>query len=152
MSSKFLILTQNLKLFFMPASILIIDDYDDNRELLRVMLEQAGYVVSEARGGREGIEMARASPPDVALVDLSMPGLDGWEVLDQLRADERTRGILCAAISAYADGARALALAHGFDAYLTKPFRRNELLETVERLLREPLVQKQETSAREEVS
>jgi CheY-like chemotaxis protein len=136
----------------MPASILIIDDYDDNRELLRVMLEQAGYVVSEARGGREGIEMAHASPPDVALVDLSMPGLDGWEVLDQLRADERTQSILCAAISAYADGARARALAHGFDAYLTKPFRRNELIETVERLLREPLVQKQETSAREEVS
>jgi CheY-like chemotaxis protein len=134
----------------MPASILIIDDYEDNRELLRVMLGQAGYVVSEARGGREGIEMARASPPDVALVDLSMPGLDGWEVLDQLRADQRTRGILCSAISAYADGARARALAHGFDAYLIKPFRRNELLETVERLLRESLVQKQETETREQ--
>ncbi|HEV7377692.1 MAG TPA: response regulator [Pyrinomonadaceae bacterium] len=138
----------------MPASILIIDDYEDNRELLRVMLEQAGYVVSEARGGREGIEMARNEPPDVALVDLSMPGLDGWAVLDELRADERTQGILCAAVSAYADGARMRALTHGFDAYLTKPFRRNELLETVERLLVEPRTQKQETesSAREEVS
>jgi CheY-like chemotaxis protein len=138
----------------MPASILIIDDYEDNRELLRVMLEQAGYSVSEARGGREGIEMARNAPPDVALVDLSMPGLDGWAVLDELRADERTQSILCAAVSAYADGARLRALAHGFDAYLTKPFRRNELLKTVERLLAEPRVQKQETEsrAREEVS
>jgi CheY-like chemotaxis protein len=138
----------------MPASILIIDDYEDNRELLRVMLEQAGYNVSEARGGSEGIEMARAAPPDVALVDLSMPGLDGWDVLDELRADEQTQGVLCAAVSAYADGARLRALAHGFDAYLTKPFRRNELLETVERLLTEPRVQKQETesSAREEIS
>ena len=139
----------------MPANILIIDDYEDNRELLRVMLEQTGYAVSEARGGREGIEMARAAPPpDVALIDLSMPGLDGWDVLDELRADERTQSILCAAVSAYADGARVCALAHGFDAYLTKPFRRSELLETVERLLAEPRVKKQETasSAREEVS
>jgi CheY-like chemotaxis protein len=138
----------------MPASILIIDDYEDNRELLRVMLEQAGYVVGEARGGREGIEMARAAAPDLALVDLSMPGLDGWDVLNELRADKRTQSILCAAVSAYADGARTRALAHGFDAYLTKPFRRNELLETVERLLAEPRTQKQETksSAQEEIS
>jgi two-component system cell cycle response regulator DivK len=138
----------------MPASILIIDDYEDNRELLRVMLEQAGYAVSEARGGREGIEMARATAPDVALIDLSMPGVDGWAVLDELRADERTQGICCAAVSAYADGAKMRALAHGFDAYLTKPFRRNELLEIVERLLAEPRVQRQETetSAREEIS
>jgi CheY-like chemotaxis protein len=121
----------------MPASILIIDDYADNRELLRVMLEQGGYLVREAAGGREGIEMARDAVPDIALVDLSMPGLDGWSVLNELRADERTRNILCAAISAYADGARMRALTHGFDAYLTKPFRRTELLETVEGLLAE---------------
>ncbi|MDT4953499.1 MAG: hypothetical protein QOJ02_1637 [Acidobacteriota bacterium] len=138
----------------MPASILIIDDYADNRELLRVMLEQSGYLVSEADDGREGIEMARSAPPDIALVDLSMPGLDGWEVLDELRADERTQSISCAAVSAFADGARARALEHGFDAYLTKPFRRIELLETVESLLAKRRVQKTETesSLREEVS
>jgi len=99
------------------------------------MLEQEGYVVSEAGDGLEGIEMARAEKPDAALVDLSMPGLDGWNVLKELRADEQTAGIPCAAVSAFADGARERALAHGFNAYLTKPFRRNELLETVERLL-----------------
>ena len=119
----------------MPNRILIIDDYADNRELLRLMLEQEGYVVSEAGDGREGIEMARADLPDAALVDLSMPGLDGWNVLKELRADERMARIPCAAISAFADGARARALAHGFDAYLTKPFRRSELLEVIERLL-----------------
>ncbi|HEX8891286.1 MAG TPA: response regulator [Pyrinomonadaceae bacterium] len=119
----------------MPSRILIIDDYADNRELLRLMLEQEGYVVSEAGDGLEGIEMARAEKPDAALVDLSMPGLDGWNVLKELRADEQTAGIPCAAVSAFADGARERALAHGFNAYLTKPFRRNELLETVERLL-----------------
>jgi CheY-like chemotaxis protein len=119
----------------MPNRILIIDDYADNRELLRLMLEQVGYVVSEAGDGSEGLEMARREPPDAALVDLSMPGLDGWNVLKALRADERTLGIPCAAVSAFADGARDRALAHGFNAYLTKPFRRSELLETIEQLL-----------------
>lgn len=119
----------------MRASILIIDDYADNRELLRLMLEQAGYAVQEASDGRTGLEIARDSHPDMALIDLSMPGLDGWEVLSNLRADKSTATMLCVAVSAYADGARARALEHGFDGYLTKPFRRLELLETVENLL-----------------
>jgi len=121
----------------MPASILIIDDYADNRELLRLMLEQAGYLVQEATDGLSGLEIARVTRPDIALVDLSMPGLDGWELLSQLRADEHTRAVICVAVSAHAEGARTLALAHGFDAYLTKPFRRTDLLETVVNLLAE---------------
>ncbi|MDT4965524.1 MAG: hypothetical protein QOJ64_261 [Acidobacteriota bacterium] len=119
----------------MPASILIIDDYADNRELLRLMLEQAGYLVHEATDGDAGLEIARNARPDMALVDLSMPGLDGWEVLKILRADDDMAAIICVAVSAYADGARMRALDHGFDAYLTKPFRRLELLETVANLL-----------------
>ena len=119
----------------MPVSILIIDDYADNRELLRLMLEQAGYLVREAEGGREGVLMAREAPPDAALIDLSMPGLDGWAVIEELRADERTRHIPCAAISAFADGARVRALRSGFDAYLTKPFRQSDLIRMVEQLL-----------------
>lgn len=128
----------------MSANILIIDDNADNRELLRLMLEQVGYLMREASDGRTGIEMAQDLPPDIALIDLSMPGLDGWGVLSLLRADERTQNISCAAVSAYAERARERALAHGFDAYLTKPFRRIELLETVERLLAERQVQKQQ--------
>jgi two-component system cell cycle response regulator DivK len=131
----------------MPASILIIDDYEDNRELLRLMLEQEGHQVREARNGREGIKMAQEAPPDIALIDLSMPGLDGWGVLSELRADERTQNISCAAVSAFADGARARALAHGFNAYLTKPYRRSDLIETVERLLAERKGQKQQTES-----
>jgi CheY-like chemotaxis protein len=138
----------------MSASILIIDDYADNRELLRLMLEQNGYVVREAQDGREGIRVACDAQPDAALIDLSMPGLDGWDVLNELRADARTRNIPCAAISAFADGAREDALSHGFDAYLTKPFRRNELIRTVEHLLAQDRISKQPTadSHREEVS
>ena len=117
----------------MPTNILVIDDYADNRELLRLMLEPDGYLVREARDGREGLEMARATPPDIALIDLSMPGLDGWSVIKELRGDERTRHILCATVSAFADGARERALAQGFDAYLTKPFTAQSLIGAIER-------------------
>lgn len=120
----------------MPASILIADDYDDNRELLRLMLESAGHRVREARNGRELIEAARAERFDLALVDLSMPVLDGWAALAELRADERTRALPCVAVTAFAaEPDRQSALAAGFDAYVSKPFRSRDLLEVIERLL-----------------
>jgi CheY-like chemotaxis protein len=119
----------------MPADILIVDDYEDNRELLRLMLEAEGHSVREAGSGRAGLQMAFDEAPDLILVDLSMPGLDGWGVLRELRADERTRHVPCAAVTAFDDGERAGALAQGFDAYLPKPYHRTELVETVARLL-----------------
>jgi CheY-like chemotaxis protein len=119
----------------MPDSILIADDYEDNRELLRIMLEVVGYNIREARNGRECVLMAQAEPPDLLLVDLSMPVLDGWGVLRELRADERTSGIPCVAVTAFADPTRERALAAGFDGYISKPFKSKELLDTVERLL-----------------
>lgn len=119
----------------MPASILIADDYEDNRELLRLILEVIGYRIREARNGRECVSMAQAEPPDLLLVDLSMPELDGWGVLKELRADDRTRHIPCVAVTAFADPARARAIAAGFDAYVSKPFKSKELIETVESIL-----------------
>jgi CheY-like chemotaxis protein len=119
----------------MPSSILIADDYADNRELLRLMLSVVGYEIREARDGRECIRMALAEPPDLLLIDLSMPVLDGWDVLRELRADERTRAIPCVAFTAIADLDHERALAKGFDAYLAKPFNAKDLLLTVERLL-----------------
>lgn len=122
----------------MPTRILIADDYDDNRELLRLMLENAGYDVREARDGREFVEAARAEPPDVALIDLSMPVLDGWRALSELRADARTRTLPCVAVTAYAaEVDRQRAIAAGFDAYVTKPFRSTDLVEVVERLIKD---------------
>jgi len=118
------------------AHILIAEDYDDNRELLRVTLEAAGYSVRETRNGRECVAAARAEVFDLALIDLSMPVLDGWAALRELRADERTRTLTCVAITAHAavpDGRAALAA--GFDAYLSKPFHIAELLQLVARLL-----------------
>lgn len=120
----------------MPTRILIADDYDDNRELLRLMLENAGYAVREARDGREFVEAARAELPDVALIDLSMPVLDGWRALSELRSDARTRTLPCVAVTAFAaEIDRQRALAAGFDAYVTKPFRSTDLIEVVERLV-----------------
>lgn len=119
----------------MPANILIVDDYADNRELLRLMLEAAGHHVSEAENGRTGLEMALAEIPDLILADLSMPQLDGWGLLRELRADERTRGIPCVAVTAFVDREQARNFAQSFDAFLPKPFRRAELIEMVEHLL-----------------
>jgi len=119
----------------MPARILIADDFDDNRELLRHMLESAGHSVRETRDGREFVEAARAEHFDVALIDLSMPVLDGWAALAELRADERTRNLPCVAVTAFAaEHDRERALASGFDAYISKPFRSRDLTEVIDRL------------------
>lgn len=121
----------------MPASILIADDYDDNRELLRLMLETEGYLIREARNGHEALDAARAEVPAAALIDLSMPLLDGWGLLRALRADERTRSIPCVAVTAFAANQdRQRALEAGFDAYISKPFRAKELLELVNGIVR----------------
>jgi two-component system, cell cycle response regulator DivK len=118
----------------MPARILIADDYDDNRELLRLMLESDGHTISEAVNGRECVRMALEDPPDLCLLDLSMPVLDGWGALRELRADKRTRHIPCIAVTAFSDTARGRT-SEKFDAYISKPFRGRDLLETVARLL-----------------
>ncbi|MET0647826.1 MAG: response regulator [Pyrinomonadaceae bacterium] len=116
----------------MPDSILIADDYDDNRELLRLMLEGEGYHIREARNGREALDAALEEAPAVALIDLSMPSLDGWGLLREMRADERTRAVPCVAVTAFAGNQdRARALEAGFDAYISKPFRAKELIELV---------------------
>jgi len=119
----------------MAANILIADDYEDNLELLRLLLVAADYKVIEARNGAECLKMARKLRPDLIMVDLSMPVLDGWEMFRALRADERTAAILCIAVTAHGENDRDRALRAGFNAYLSKPFRGSELLETVARLL-----------------
>ena len=119
----------------MPARILIADDYDDNRELLRLMLESAGHDVRETRDGRECLAEIERDLPDVALLDLSMPVLDGWQVLTELRRGERTRSLPCVAVTAFAsEQDRERALAAGFDAFISKPFRSKDLLEVIARL------------------
>lgn len=119
----------------MPATILIADDYEDNRELLRIMLSTAQYEVREAANGQQCLAMAKAHPPDLILVDLNMPLVDGWDLVKEIKADQNLAHIPCIAVSAYTELIKGLNAQSEFSACLTKPFRREELLETVARVL-----------------
>jgi DNA-binding response OmpR family regulator len=116
--------------------VLVIDDEGPIRLLCRVNLEAAGMEVSEAQDGPSGVEAARAGRPDVILLDVMMPGMDGWEVFGELLKDERTAKIPIVFLTARAelrDQARGLELG-GVD-YVTKPFNPLELAPLVDDLL-----------------
>ncbi len=126
----------------MRPTILIAEDYDDNRELLRLLLAGANYEVREARNGLECLDLACQNPPDLIMVDLSMPGLDGWETFQALKANSLTADIPCVAVTAHTDRDRARALQSGFSDFIGKPFRTEELLLTVARLVNSQSTQK----------
>jgi CheY-like chemotaxis protein len=119
----------------MAATILIADDHDDNRELLHLLLSGAGYDVWEARNGHECLALARNGPPDLIVMDLSMPVLDGWGVLRELKADQRTLKIPCIAVTAHAELERNEALKAGFVAYVSKPYTAETLLMAIANVL-----------------
>ena len=102
--------------------ILIIEDNADARAMLRHLLEAAGHEVHEASDGREGLAMALSLRPDVALVDLGLPGLDGYEIARQLRASDDRRNILLVAVTGYGSPEdRERSILAGFDVHLVKP-------------------------------
>lgn len=116
--------------------ILIADDRSSSRELLRVVLERSGYDVIEAEDGVQALEQARSSHPSLILLDLQMPRLDGYGVLEQLRGDPQFRELPVLALTASAmRGDRERILAAGFTDYLAKPAGPEMLRETVARLL-----------------
>ncbi len=116
--------------------VLVIDDEAAIRLLCRVNLEAEGLTVFEAADGRAGLERARQERPDVILLDVMMPGLDGWQVAEELVADERTSGIPIVFLTARADFRdRERGLEAGGIAYLTKPFNPVELAPLIEELL-----------------
>jgi DNA-binding response OmpR family regulator len=118
------------------ARVLVIDDEAPIRLLCRVNLEAEGMEVSEAEDGAQGLVLAREEQPDVILLDVMMPGLDGWEVLQRLLDDDRTREIPIVFLTARAelrDRARGLELG-GVD-YVTKPFNPVELAPLVKDLI-----------------
>jgi CheY-like chemotaxis protein len=130
----------------MTTNILIAEDYDDNRELLRVLLSGVGYEITEARDGNECLSLARKSPPDLIMVDLSMPGLDGWGVFKELRADANTTHIPCIAVTAHTDRDCNKALETGFDAFVGKPFRTDEMLATVRRVIAQKVAESKQAN------
>jgi two-component system cell cycle response regulator DivK len=116
--------------------ILIAEDRPSSRELIRTVLEGCGYSVSEASDGREAVEVAKRENPDLLIVDLQMPALDGLGVLAELRRDERFADVPIVALTASAmQGDRERALEAGFTEYITKPVNLRFLREEITRLL-----------------
>lgn len=116
--------------------ILVADDKASSRELVRTVLEHSGYEVIEASDGAEAVEMAEANSPELILLDLQMPALDGFGVVGKLRANARFALTPIVALTASAmQGDREKALAAGFSGYITKPIRLTSLRSEVERLL-----------------
>lgn len=121
------------------TSVLLVEDNPRNLKLARDVLEHAGFVVTAVTTGEEALPAAREGMPDVILMDLQLPGIDGHAALEQLRGDPLTAGIPVVAVSAFAMPAdRERALGAGFDGYLEKPISVRELPDQVRRLVRGP--------------
>jgi two-component system, cell cycle response regulator DivK len=106
----------------MTPVILVVEDNERNLKLLRDVLEYAGYVVRVARTGEDGVTLALKEPPDLVLMDLQLPGIDGTEALRRLRESPRTADIPVVAVTAQAmKQDRERALDAGFDGYVEKP-------------------------------
>jgi CheY-like chemotaxis protein len=119
--------------------ILVVEDNEMNRDALTRRLQRKGFRVVSAVDGPEAIQVAREAAPDLVLLDLSLPLIDGWEVARRLRADADTRSLRIIALTAHTlTGERDRALAAGADDFDTKPVDFARLLEKIETLLARP--------------
>ena len=112
--------------------ILVVEDFDDAREMYRDYLEFSGFRAETARDGREAIDKARALQPDLILMDLALPGIDGWEATRLLKGSPETSHLLIVALSAHAlatEGERARAA--GCDGFIAKPCLPSDLVEEI---------------------
>jgi CheY-like chemotaxis protein len=116
--------------------ILLVEDHPDNRVLARKLLERAGFRVVEAVDGRQALEQAAACKPDLVLLDMSLPEVDGWTVARTIRQSPDLRHLLIVALTAHAmDGDRERVLEAGCDEFLTKPIEIPKFIPTIRRLL-----------------
>ena len=118
-------------------NILLVEDYDDAREMYRDYLEYAGFQVETARDGHEALHKARSIMPDLILMDLSLPGIDGWEATRVLKGDPATSHLVIVALSAHAlppEGDRARLA--GCDGFIAKPCLPHELVQQMVGYLR----------------
>lgn len=116
--------------------ILCIEDEPEMIDLIRLILGRRGYDVVGAAGGKEGLEKLRQKPPDLVLLDLMMPDIDGWEVYQQMKADEKTKDIPVIVITAKAQSIDKVLGLHiaKVDDYISKPFSPQDLLTSVEKV------------------
>jgi two-component system response regulator VicR len=117
--------------------ILCIEDEPEMIDLIRLILERKGFDVLGAVGGQEGLDAIRREKPDLVLLDLMMPDVDGWEVYRQMKADDELQKIPVVVVTAKAQSIDKVLGLHiaKVDDYVTKPFGPNDLLESVERVL-----------------
>ena len=120
----------------MKRRILVIEDQEDNRRILRDMLTNAGYAVIEAENGEEALRAASAQHPDLILMDIQLPVIDGYESTRRLKANPRVRAIPVIVITSYAlSGDEAKARAAGCDDYVTKPYSPRQVLAKIQTYL-----------------
>lgn len=120
----------------MQCKVLLVEDVDENRRVVRQILGRLGVTLLEAQDGREGIDTARRERPDLILMDLSLPIIDGWEATRQLKADPATARIPIVAVTAHAmAGDEQRARASGCDGYVAKPLDVTTFGAYVERIL-----------------
>jgi CheY-like chemotaxis protein len=118
------------------SRILIAEDNPVNRELLRELLETRGYSVTEACDGQEALRRIEESQPDILLLDLDMPVLDGFATVQRIRENPAIASLPVLAVTAYAmQGDRERVLSSGFDGYLSKPIQSKLLFEALDRFL-----------------
>jgi two-component system, OmpR family, response regulator VicR len=119
------------------ARVVCIEDEPDMIELMRLLLSRQGFEVVGARGGKDGLEKVEQTLPELVLLDIMMPDMDGWEVYNRLKANPKTRNIPVIVVTARAQTVEKLAALReaGVDEYITKPFGPGQLLESIERVL-----------------
>ena len=122
-----------------PACILIVDDELDNRELLGIILEHEGYLVLTAASAQEALSVLARHSPDLILLDIMMPDMDGYQLAAKIKGNPATQDIPIAMISALDDrNSMMRAQRAGADAFFTKPMDRSEMCEQVRKLLASP--------------
>jgi two-component system, cell cycle response regulator DivK len=120
----------------MSKCILIVEDQEDNRTILRDLLGKAGYDIIEAVNGEDGVALALAKRPDLILMDIQLPVMDGYEATRRIKANAELKAIPVIAVTSYAlSGDEAKARAAGCDAYVAKPFSPRQLLAKVREYL-----------------
>ena len=121
------------------STVLIVEDNDKNMKLARDVLQAKGYQTLEAVTGEEGVKLVKEKKPDLVLMDIQLPGINGIEAFRQIRGDAKTRGIPVVALTASVTPTdRSAIAAAGFDAFLGKPINLKEFLDTVKRLVSAP--------------
>lgn len=119
-----------------PPLVLVVDDYEDTRIIYAESLRFAGFRVEEAANGQDAVEKATALGPDVVVMDLAMPVMDGWEATRRLKADPRTRAIRIMAVTGHDEGAhRLLAWRAGCDDFFSKPVLPHQLVSRIKHCL-----------------